>query len=317
MKSSHHVSPVLTTNMSTLILFKNIKVLTILISSALLVSPCYALSETTIRLIHNDKIAHSVFAKLVGINQTTLLWPIDRCPKLFSDETKGVLRVNIELVIICNALKRANFQGNIQIVPSGNNQRQNIELANGNADLVGHSIFRESLSQAKKPTLSSFFITDPVIKQGQFFLGIFTSANQLEKVSQALKENKLNSLIATTVSSWKIDVKTLQSMTINSLHLLPMRKLLLPNLERKRANFTLAALDARKAPEKRLLKRIDGYKVSLAGDRVFIVNKSKPRLFKAIQDYILYLREQDDLLTKTFEHANFITDKYQSWKQIN
>ena len=100
-----------------------IKLLTTLMSTVLLIFPSYALSETNIRLIHNNKIAHSEFSKRVGINQTTLLWPIDRCPKLISDATKGILRTNIELVIICNALKRANFQGNIQIVPSGNNKR--------------------------------------------------------------------------------------------------------------------------------------------------------------------------------------------------
>ena len=293
-----------------------IKLLTTLMSTILLILPSYALSETNIRLIHNNKIAHSEFSKRVGINQTTLLWPIDRCPKLISDETKGILRTNIELVIICNALKRANYQGNIQIVPSGNNKRQHIELAKGNADLLGHSIFRKSLSQTNSPTVSSFLLTDPVIKQGQFILGIFTSSNQLEEVTKAFRENKLNTLTATTVSSWKIDVKTLQSMPIKSLHLLPRYELIAPNLERKRANFTLSPLEAR-TPGKRLLKRVDGYKASLADDRVFIFNKNNPKLYKALQDYIIFLRAQDDLLTKSFEHANFISDKYQSWKQIN
>ena len=302
--------------MNVIIKFKHFKLLAMLIGAVLFTLPRYALSEINLRLLHKEKVAHSEFAKRVGINQLTLRWPIKRCPRLISDETKGILRTNIELVIICNALKRANFQGDIQFVPSGNNMRQNIELAKGNADLIGHSIFKESLSQTNSLITSSFLMTDPVIKQGQFILGIFTSSNQLQEVTQAFRENKLDTLIATTVNSWKIDVKTLKNMPIKSLHLLPKGALIAPNLERKRANFTLSALEAR-SPGKRILKRVDGYTASLDDERVFIFNKNSPKLYKALQDYIVYLRQQDDLLTKAFEHANFISDKYQSWQQIN
>ena len=298
--------------MHTLIKPKHIKILIFLLGAVLLAFPQYALSETNIRLIHQEKITHGDFAKRVGINQETSLWPLNRCPRLFSEITKDISRHQIELVIICNALKREKFADNIQFVPGGNPQRQTIELAKGNGDLLGHSIFRESLSQTEQPTTSSFLLTDPVIKQDQFIVGIFTSANQLEEVSKAFRENELNTLIATTVSSWKIDVKTLQSMPIKSLHLLPSYTLIFPNLARKRANFTLFSLN-----EKGQFSRVDGYKVALADDRVFIVNKNRPELYNALQSYIVYLREQDDLLTKAYEHAGFISDKYRNWKQIN
>ncbi len=302
--------------MKTSIETNNIKLLSILLSTVLFTFHSFALSETNIRLISNEKLARSEFAKNVGIDQNSLLWPLDRCPALFSGQTKDIQRSNIELTIICNAFKRAGFAGNIQIVPSGNAKRQKIELAKGNGDLLGHSIFKQSLSNKVQPLASSFYLSDPVIKQGQFILGIFTSANQLETVSQAFRDKTQQTLIATTLSSWKIDIKTLQNMNVKSLHLLPRYDLIAPNLGHKRANFTLAPLDTN-SPKKRPLKRVDGYKVALADERIFIVNKSKEKLYLALQDYINYLRQNDDLLTKAYQHANFITDKYQSWTLIN
>ncbi|MCJ8299536.1 MAG: hypothetical protein MJK13_11465 [Pseudomonadales bacterium] len=274
--------------------------------------PRYALSEINVRLMGKEKIARSDFAKRVGIDQTNLRWPLNRCPALFSAETKGISREHMELVIICNAFKRANLTDNIQFVPSGNAQRQKIELAKGNADLLAHSIFKQSLSEAIQPTASSFLLTDPVIKQGQFFVGIYTSANQLEDVSKALSDNKLNTLIGTTLTSWKIAAKTLQEMPIESLRLLSKEDLIVPNLQRKRANFTLYSLD-----KKRVLKRVNGYIVALSDERVFIVNKHKPELYEALQNYIVYLREQGDLLTEAYVHSDFISDKYKDWTLIN
>ncbi|EPJ53660.1 MAG: hypothetical protein OFPI_09780 [Osedax symbiont Rs2] len=302
--------------MNTLKETDHIKLLTIILSAALLALHSYAFSETTIRLISKDKLIHSDFARRVGIDQTTLLWPIQRCPKLFSKETQGILRSSIELVIICNAFRRAGFTGQIQMIPSGNAQRQKIELAKANADLIAHSTFKQSLSHSIPPTASRFLLTDPVIKQGQFLLGIFTSANQLAAVSKAFRENTYSTLIAATLTSWKIDIKTLQEMKLKSLHLLPRYNLIAPNIEHKRANFTLAALDSN-SPQKRRLKRVEGYKVALADERVFLVNKHQPLLFKALQDYIAHLRTQDDALTRAYRHANFISDKYQNWTLIN
>ena len=299
-------------SMNTLIEIDNIKRLTILLSAALFALHSYAFSDPTIRLISKDKFIHSEFARRVGIDQNNLLWPIERCPRLFSPETKGILRSSIELVIICNAFKRAGFTGPIQMVPSGNAQRQRIELAKANADLIAHSMFEHSLSQSVQPTVSGFLLTDPVIKQGQFVLGIFTSANQLEAVSKAFRENSYSTLVATTLSSWKIDIKTLQEMKVKSLHLLPSYNLIAPNLEHKRANFTLSALDSN-SPKKRLLKRVEGFKVALADDRIFLVNKDQTQLYEALQDYIVHLRSQDDALSRAYRHANFITDKYQNW----
>jgi len=298
--------------MNALIKLKHIKLLVILMGAVLFTLPRCALSATNVRLMGKEKVARSDFAKRVGIDQTTLRWPLNRCPALFSAQTKGISRQYMDLVIICNAVKQANLADNIQFVPGGNAQRQKIELAKGKADLLAHSTFKQSLSETIQPRASSFLLTDPVVKQGQFFLGIYTSANQLGAVSQALSDNKLDTLIATTLTSWKIAAKTLQEMPIKSLHLLSKQDLIVPNLQRKRANFTLYSLD-----KKRELKRVAGYKVALADERVFIVNKHQPELYKALQNYIVSLRAQGDLLTKAYKHSGFISDKYQHWTLIN
>jgi len=292
------------------------KLLVKLMAAVLLTLPRFAMSEATIKMIHSDRVAHSEFAKQVGINQSTLRWPLTRCPKLVSAATKAILRTNIELVIICNALKNDGFQGDIEIIPAGNSQRQKIELAKGHADLIGHSLFGESLTSTTSPASSHFLQTQAVIQQGQFNVGIFTSPNQLVKVAKALRDNQLDTLTATTVSAWQLDVKTLQSLGLKSLHLLPHYQLLSANLARKRANFTLLSLGS-STGNKGLLQRVDGFKVSLNDERVFVVNKSRPDIYTALQNYIIYLRAQDDALTQAYRHAGFISDEYQQWKQIN
>lgn len=64
---------------------------------------CLAISmavsaDHIVEVIHNPAFTTSAFAKAVGINQENFLWPIERCPKLFSEVTRvcsgSVLKVS-------------------------------------------------------------------------------------------------------------------------------------------------------------------------------------------------------------------------------
>ncbi|MCJ8300434.1 MAG: hypothetical protein MJK13_16085, partial [Pseudomonadales bacterium] len=145
---------------------------------------CLAISmavsaDPIVKVIHNSAFTTSAFAKAVGINQVNFLWPIERCPELFSEVTK-VQRVGFESVLSWNALKNSGFKGQIQFIPAGNSKRQKVELAKGNADFIGHTLFCVSVEASQQFSAASFLITTPVIKAGQSIAGIFTIANQRE-----------------------------------------------------------------------------------------------------------------------------------------
>ncbi|MCJ8340553.1 MAG: hypothetical protein MJK10_18975 [Pseudomonadales bacterium] len=95
-------------------------------------------------------------------------------------------RVGIESVLIWSALKNLGFKGQIEFIPAANSKRQKVELAKGNADFIGYTLFRVSVEGSQQFSAASFLITTPVIKVGQSIAGIFTTANQLEAISQAL-----------------------------------------------------------------------------------------------------------------------------------
>ncbi len=282
-----------------------------------LIFPLPAYAGDVVRVILGEKVPRSEFSKAVGIDQHNFLWPITACPNIFSEVTKGIQRSRMELVIICNALKKSGFTGSHQLLPSSNAKRQKMELLKGEGDIIGHSVYVSALNSNPEFSFDSFFSTDILINRDQYIVGIYTTANQIDKVSSAFQNNQINTLIGTTVRSWEIDTITMQHLPIKWLHLVPSSKLIWRNLEKERANFTFANINKPKSDKGQTLIRVDGFYATLKDDRVLIVNKNKSGLYNIIQSYIQYLREDSDLVYKAFEHAGVFTEKYIDWKKIN
>ena len=113
-------------------------------------------------------------------------------------------RVGIESVLIWSALKNLGFKGQIEFIPAANSKRQKVELAKGNADFIGYTLFRVSVEGSQQ----------------------FSAAS-------------------------------------------------------------------------------------------YLVNKQRPEIYKALQDYLDFLRTKDDLLSKAFIHANNISQQQLDWQSLN
>lgn len=269
-----------------------------------------------IRIVHFKTVLESDFAKSVSINQQDFTWPIANCPGIISSETKNSGRKNLELVLLCNAIKDSGYSDSIKFIVSGNGLRRKKDVGTGKGDVLGHTVFADSILKDDRFNPSDFKLSDAVLMQGQFNVGVFTSSANVAGVHDAMLAGKLNSLVGVTEKSWKVDLKTMGLLGLKKVSTLPDHQRIGGFIVKKRADFTFAALGVESVTWGKTLYRVPDVKVALAGERVFIVNHEKPELHSILQKYINKLRTDEDQLTKAYIHAGFIDEGYKDWHQL-
>lgn len=265
-------------------------------------------------IVADDFSRREALARIgVNLEQANLL--AQDCPPLMSVETRNVGRKAIELVLLCQAFIEADLNPVFNFITSGNSSRQKLDFLRKNADLVSHTFFRSSLDDPPYYRARSFLVTSSVIGKGQFEVGLFTTPARLAEVSAKLDQQQWRTLKGATVLSWKVDVSTMQALGLSEVFLLPGREAIWRNINHGRADFTFSALNRKVVNQGGELLRIDGYKVALLDERVFIVNKNRPDLYLALQRFIAKL-ETNDGLAQVFEHAGVSNRHYRDWQLL-
>ena len=238
--------------------------------------------------------------------------PVKNCPELSSDRLKDIQRITMDIMVICNAVKKAGFAEQIKLIPYPNVTRGIQQSISGQFDMIAQSLFK-----ADHEGIDSLLISKPVIRSGEFQVGVFTTRNRPE-ILKARTINDFRQLKGVTVRSWKTDHKAIIGMGVTKIALLPSRDLLAKFIQNGRADFTLSYLKepivTRIGGE---LIRIPNVKVSFAESRSFIIPSRNRRLLSIINEYIDTLRSQEqDALRKAYIHAGFITEEYDHWLDL-
>ncbi|WP_415906674.1 hypothetical protein ACMXYX_06945 [Neptuniibacter sp. QD72_48] len=238
--------------------------------------------------------------------------PVKECPELDSEQLKGSQRITMDIMVICNAVKSAKYVDLLRLVPYPNVAR-GLQLANNNKiDMVGQSLFEGDHRKEE-----NLLITHPVIRIGEFQVGIFSTKNRTDilELGDSIDVTKLRGV---TVKSWKTDQAALNNIGAKQVNLLPTRNLIANFISSGRGDFTLSYLKepvvTRIGGE---LIRIPGVKVSFDASRSFILPARNTQLFNILQSYIKEQRQKSpDAIRQAYIHAGFITEDYDHWRDL-
>lgn len=273
--------------------------------------PLY-LNAETLRLGVHHNYANDHFQLSATKKGYSNILNVEQCPDLTSERLKGIQRITMDIMVICNAVKQAGYAAKLKLIPYPNVTRGLQQSINGQTHMVAQTLFKtDHLKETQ------ILISKPVIRNGEFQVGIFTTRNR-PKILKAKSAEDFRKLKGVTVRSWKTDHKTMVSMGIEKIALLPTRDLIAKFIRNHRADFTLSYLKepvvTRIGGE---LIRIPNVKVSFQETRSFIIPKDNTALFDIINNYISQLRaQQPDALREAYIHAGFITEEYEHWLDL-
>ncbi|WP_410497626.1 hypothetical protein [Chitinibacter sp. S2-10] len=234
----------------------------------------------------------------------------------------GSRRDVAELVLVQQALKAGGNELPIKIVKVDNSSdsynRYIKEITTGSATMGGNSAWLIDL----KPLGDKVFVAQPVIRQGEFEAGLYTTPdNQKAMATKTLPE--LQQLTAVVADSWKPDVATLESLKFTKLLKTQSWDSMVGMLFKKRADVLLAPFQS--TPDLSLdvsgkkLVPIPNVKVGLQGSRHFFVSRADPNgalLAKQLNIGLEKLREKG-VIEKVYRDSGFFNHETRNWKRLN
>jgi len=125
---------------------------------------------------------------------------------------KAIRRDVVDMIIAQQALKLGGFTNKFSYAPGKVNFRNTKLLQNGDL-LISFDSYWKSDAQALADKL---YISDPVIRNGEYVAGIYTSPYN-QKVLQVEKLSDLQHLTSISTPKWRTDWKTLQSLNLKEL----------------------------------------------------------------------------------------------------
>ncbi|WP_370979423.1 hypothetical protein [Agaribacterium sp. ZY112] len=230
-------------------------------------------------------------------------------PKLYS-------RTSIELLLICQAFRAVDTNVAFKFISAPNYSRALELVKNGSAHLMAESTWEEDIDE------QYFYSTEPIIRKGEYFKGIYTTEENLEKMEINSVED-LRAYTALTPTNWSIDVETLISMGVTNRHAMQVPQAVLKMIHSGRGDYTLSDFTKQHrmaiTDGEENLYPVAGVKVRLPSERRFIVSKkSDPEgeIFSMLEQGVKKLRK-DGSIERALHESGFINSDIEGWKVIN
>ena len=215
----------------------------------------------------------------------------------------------VDMIIAQQALSLGGFTKPFRYHKGNVNYRNTKLLEDGQLLLSFDSVW----SVDAKQLVESVYISDPVIRDGEYFAGIFTSPNN-KKVQQVKQLADFKQLTAVSTPRWQTDWQTLSA--------LPLKELLredewlgqVRTVSMQWVDFMMMplmpSLNNRYTLENIELVAVPNLVLQLNDSRHFIISKSHPdgkAAFVAIQKGLAQLRKTG-AIEKAYREAGFIPD---------
>jgi len=224
-------------------------------------------------------------------------------------------RGEVELALICMALRRGGFTDQINVTVVPNYSRALLSSKQGKTTMPAETVWDSEVDQ------NAFYRSVPILEEGSIELGIYA----LPSNASIMKVKTLHDLQRfTAVSSinWVKDWDTLIKMGIKTYDV-PKQELMFRTVAAHRVDFLLTKFSA--DPE--LEVYVDGVafiavpniKVGLQGARSFVVSKEAPNskaVFECLQKGLHSLRDEGTVY-RAYVESGFINAKVKNWKRIH
>ena len=229
---------------------------------------------------------------------------------------KNSQRDVVEFILVQKALLLGGAKLDF-IFNTGNYDSKNSKLLKEGALLINFDTMWYSHAQTFSQDV---YISDPLIRKGEYHAGIYTSENSKLKINN-LQEFKKLSVISNR--NWSVDWKTLTDISPSKLiheeEWVSMAKMV-----------SLGWVDVMLAPFNKnkpffyqgknyKIYALKGIKISLNDSRHFVVSRNHPlgkKTFIALQKGLKILREQG-AIDKAYRQSGFFNDETKNWKVLN
>lgn len=230
----------------------------------------------------------------------------------------GARRDVIEVVLLQQALQLGGFKESLELRDEQNYLRTLRQIADGELISSGALVWYSDVLNL--PDL--FHITQPVIDEGEFVVGLYTSPeNQKALAAKTLED--LRQLRAVSSIQWYADVATLKNLDIHHLYFTTDWIHMVRMVSAGRADFTLAPFQPSAGMKIVLddmeLIPIEGIKVAINGTRHWPVSRRHPRgqeYYEALQKGITLMKERG-IIQQAYEESGFFHPEVDDWRLLN
>lgn len=223
---------------------------------------------------------------------------------------KKIRRDVVDMIIAQQALKLGGFKHKFSYAPGKVNFRNTKMLQNGQLLISFDSYWQ----QDALPLKNKVYISDEVIRNGEYVAGIYTSP----KNSKTLAVNKLSDLTRLTAIStpkWRTDWKTLQQLPLKSLTRDDSWLSMVRMVDMQWIDFILMPFnstpDQSFTMDKVHLVPVKNIGVVLKDSRHFVISKAHPKgkeAYIAINKGLTILRKRG-VIVKAYQQSGFFIDR--------
>ena len=223
---------------------------------------------------------------------------------------KNIRRDVVDMIIAQQALKLGGFSHSFSYAPGKVNFRNTKMLQNGQLLISFDSYWQ----QDALPLADKVYISDPVIRNGEYIAGIYTSPKNTKTL--AIKElSDLAELTAVSTPKWRTDWKTLQKLPIKSLTRDDSWLSMVRMVDIQWIDFILMPFNS--TPDQSFVMNkvhlvpVKNIGVVLKDSRHFVISKKHPEgkeAYIAINKGLKILR-QHGAIVKAYQQAGFFVDR--------
>jgi hypothetical protein len=219
---------------------------------------------------------------------------------------KNIRRDVVDMIIAQQALKLGGFNHSFSYAPGKVNFRNTKMLQNGKLLISFDSYWQRDAQELKQKV----FISDAVIRNGEYVAGIYTSPSNAKTLA-INKLSDLKSLTAVSTPRWKTDWHTLQQFNLKKLTRQDSWLSMVRMVDIEWVDFILMPFNS--TPDQSFtmgkvhLIPVKDIAVSLNDSRHFVISKVHPKgedAFIAINKGLKVLRERGAIV-KAYTEAGF------------
>lgn len=224
----------------------------------------------------------------------------------------------ISFILMQQALYIGGYRGEIEVHKENTYLRNLNYISDGEITLIGEPIWLNDTTGRE----SSLYISDAIIREGEFVAGLYTRANHpLLKHPPTRESIKNYSAVSNRI--WKKDWALLEALEVKHIQHSLFWRNIIKMVHAGRADFTLAPFqktaDFSINAHSVSLRVIPGVKVVIPGSRHFVVSRKHvlgATTFSQLQQGLKALRAQGTI-TRAYTEAGVFNKEIQGWTQLN
>lgn len=223
----------------------------------------------------------------------------------------------IDLLLQLQALRAGGLDFDFELVRTLTYEQAKIAVIEGRAQLTAETIWDSEISEHPQALLKS----ETILRDGDFVKGVYgLPTNQaLMKISSV---EELRKHAGAVVSTWSLDVKTLENMKPANIVQTATPDLAYAAIKKGQADFTLAEFssspDLSSESGGARLVPVPNCKVAISGSRSWVISTKSPdaeAIQKALAAGIKVLRE-NGTIDRAYRESGFFNPRVADWKRI-